>query len=316
MRRLTGTALAAAALAVVPAAVASGPNVPGLQGGGGIASARDGVRYVALPSTLSTVVTVARTSDGTVLRYASVPGSWAIPVVSTRGQTGGLSHDGRTLVLADAGPQTTPLRTQTRFTVVDTKTLATVDVVTLRGDFSYDALSPDARTLYLVEHVSSQDLTRYQVRAYDLPLGRLLPQAIADKRQAGWVMAGYPAGRVAGADGRWVYTLYRRSGGYPFVHALDSVGRVAVCIGLPWPLTQSQDALASGTMTLSDGGRRLVVRARTGRQFVVDTTTLRLVHAAPHRSSAALFGGIGGAIAIVAAIAFALGRRVAARRST
>ena len=56
----------------------------------------------------------------------------------------------------------------------------------------------------------------------------------ADKAQAGWVMEGSPMTRATSADGRWVYTLYSRPGGYPFVHALDTVNGVAHCIGLPW----------------------------------------------------------------------------------
>ena len=53
-------------------------------------------------------------------------------------------------------------------------------------------------------------------------------------------MDGYPLTRVTSADGRWVYTLYQNGGvgGYPFVHALDTVRGVAHCIGVP--LTQPE----------------------------------------------------------------------------
>ena len=48
-------------------------------------------------------------------------------------------------------------------------------------------------------------------------------------------MDGYPLTRVTSADGRWVYTLYQNGGvgGYPFIHALDTVRGVAHCIGVP-----------------------------------------------------------------------------------
>ena len=59
--------------------------------------------------------------------------------------------------------------------------------------------SPDGRWLYLIHHVVSTD-NRYQVKAYDLKAGRLLPGAIADKRQAGWLMTGYPVARVTSSD--------------------------------------------------------------------------------------------------------------------
>ena len=50
-----------------------------------------------------------------------------------------------------------------------------------------------------------------------------MPGRIADKTQKGWVMQGWPTARATTADGRWVYTLYSNPGGYPFVHALDTV---------------------------------------------------------------------------------------------
>ena len=33
-------------------------------------------------------------------------------------------------------------------------------------------------------------------------------------------------------DGRWEYTLYDGAGSHPFVHALDTVGRKALCLDL------------------------------------------------------------------------------------
>jgi hypothetical protein len=97
---------------------------------------------------------------------------------------------------------------------------------------------------------------------------------IADKRQQGWIMRGLPMKRLVSADGRWVYTLYRQDGGYPFVHALDAIDRSAVCIGIPWqgnqdPLGEARLVLAGGMLLISAGGR----------QFAIDTDTLNLVSA-------------------------------------
>ena len=105
-------------------------------------------------------------------------------------------------------------------------------MVALRGDFSFDALSPDGRLLYLIHYLSRRDPTRYEVRAYDVPAGRLLPAPIVDPREADERMRGLPITRVASADGRWHYTLYDGAGSHPFIHALDTVGRTAVCIDL------------------------------------------------------------------------------------
>ena len=62
----------------------------------------------------------------------------------------------------------------------------------LKGDFSFDALSPDARTMYLIRYLSPRDATRYEVRAYDLRRQRLLEKPIVDPREPGRRMDGWP----------------------------------------------------------------------------------------------------------------------------
>src|SRR5207237_2690765 len=90
---------------------------------------------------------------------------------------------------------------------------------------------------YLIQHSSADDLQRYTVRAYDLTAHQLVPGRIADKTQKSWVMQGFAVNRATTDDGRWVYTLYMNPGGYPFIHALNTVRGVAHCIGLPWTAT-------------------------------------------------------------------------------
>jgi hypothetical protein len=64
-----------------------------------------------------------RTRDGRVLRWTSIPGSVGVPVVAIDGSTGGLSRDGRTLVLASyAGIPSA--RTSTTFALVSTRSSA------------------------------------------------------------------------------------------------------------------------------------------------------------------------------------------------
>ena len=81
------------------------------------------------------------------------------------------------LVLVEP-PRYDGLRQQSRFAVLSTAKLARVSTLTLPGEFGFDAISPDRRILYVIQHASTQDLVRYVVRAYDLRAGRLLPQAI------------------------------------------------------------------------------------------------------------------------------------------
>ena len=114
------------------------------------------------------------------------------------------------------------------------------------------------------------------MRAYDLRAGKLLPRAIADKRQRGWVMSGMPITRATSADGRWVYTLYSGSDNYPFVHALDTCSRTAVCIGLPWQWTAAGPDIGSAELKLA--GDRLLVNGDHGfgTRFALDTRTFKV----------------------------------------
>ena len=161
-----------------------------------------------------------------------------------------------------------------RFAVLDTHSLKPRQTITLNGLWSFDALSPDARTLYLIQHVVRQNANanRYYVRAYDLVDRRLVKKIIFDARENWGLMSGTPVTRATASSGRWVYTLYTRPGGKPFVHALDAANRKAVCIDLPW--RGSQDRIWRMKLRLSPG--RLVVRQGSTRAAVIDTRTFRV----------------------------------------
>ena len=278
LRRLLCGVVAALTLAPVATADGGGPS-PGVnQGWDGVTASGLGVRYVTVTVGTDTSLEMIRKRDGRVVNFMPLTGTWGIPAVANDGSSGGLSTDGRTLVLADASAPNAPLRSQSSFLVVDTKRWRVAQPIFLNGDFAFDALSPHASKLYLIQHVSAVDLTRYIVRAYDLSTGRLLPGAIADRTQRGWVMQGYPVSRATTVDGRWAYTLYRNDGGYPFIHALDTVRGTAHCIGLPWNGTQ--DSIFNVRLSLGDGGQRLVAHWRNGTPiFTVNTQTFRLVRA-------------------------------------
>jgi hypothetical protein len=72
-----------------------------------------------------------------------------------------------------------------------------------------------------------------------------------------------------------VYTLYQNPGGFPFVHALDTVRGVAHCIGLPW--RGSQNGFYNLRVSLRDHDRTLAVHWLSGRPwFAVRTGTWRV----------------------------------------
>jgi hypothetical protein len=305
-------ALFIAVLVAAPVAAADGPMPFASQGGLGVAVPDGLTRIVAVGvgaagGPLSrTVLEVVETKDGSVRNWVELPGSWGAPVV-TYSQSGaeGLSADGKTLILGDVA-RSYP-RTTSWFLMVNAKTLQIKRTIELKGDFAYDALSPDGKTLYLINHVDSTNSQRYVVRAYDLAAGRLVPGRIADRTQKSWVMQGYPMARTTSADGRWVYTLYQNPGGYPFVHALDTKRGVAHCIGLPWK--GSQNGFYNLRLSLRSNDRTLAVHWLSGRPWLaVDTSTWKV--AQDHRTGLPWLGiGAGCAAALAAAAAFLLLRR-------
>jgi hypothetical protein len=304
-------------LCAAPAALAAGPDPGVMLGGLGVSGPGGKIRYVAVGGKGVTTVTAMRRS-GRVVRWATYRGGFGIPAVTFNGSTGGVSSDGSTLVLADShtGNGTYPLKKRSAFLIVNAKSLRVRARVALRGHYSFDALSPDGSRLYLIQHVSALKLTHYVVRAYDLDRNQLLAGRIADKSQRGWVMNGMPFARATSVGGRWVYTLYQNPGGYPFVHALDTVRGVAHCIGIPW--TGSQNALWKLRLSVRDSGRTLALRWRSGRPFLaVAVGSWRISHPSKHEAGfpwwiVAVCAG-GGAALVAGGLLVRGGRRRVAR---
>ncbi|HEY7603613.1 MAG TPA: hypothetical protein VH760_05065 [Gaiellaceae bacterium] len=266
-------------LAAAPAAAADGPSYL-MSGWTGVTAPGQSLRFVTLPGRSETVLAAVRRSTGRVIQWRSFRGTWGIPMVANDGTAGGLTRDGQMLVVADWQPSA-GLRTSSRFMLVNTRTFGVWRRITLRGDFSFDALSPGGGTLYLIEHVESSSTSSYRVRAFDIARKRLLSRVIADRRQSKWLMSGDPVTRTTSADGRWVYTLYDQPDGYPFVHALDTVARTAVCIGIPWH--GDGNILASTKLVLDPRADRLKLTTKRGRPlFNVDTRTFWVSRAARH----------------------------------
>jgi hypothetical protein len=263
---------------VAPGAVASAASGDGLPvpsgdaGIGGVADPASGSRYVTLSAGRQTVLARVLRNGGEVFSYRLLHGSYTIPAVAIDGSASGLSRDGRTLVLIR--PRNDFPQSRTKLMVLDARRFSINRRVTLRGDFSFDAISPDGRLMYLIEYLSPRDFTRYAVRAFDLRTGRLLAAQIVDPREPDERMGGLPITRMMSPDGRWAYTLYDGAGKAPFVHALDTVDRTAACIDL--------DALAGNKRLnalrfgLSSDRDRLFVNDRGRALAVIDTKTFRV----------------------------------------
>jgi hypothetical protein len=231
-------------------------------------------RYVTIPAGDRTLVARVATRGGRVLAFRLLSGTFTVPAVAYDGSASGLSANGRRLVLIE--PRTSFPRAQTTLAVVDTRHLRVERLVHLRGDFSFDAVSPNGRWAYLVNYTSPRDPTRYDVRALNMVTGRLDPQLVVDPRETGEKMRGNPITRTASRDGRWAYTLYDGAGGTPFVHALDTSTRTARCIDLGL-LTGRQD-LWRMRLSLSADGSTLAV----GKAAAIELASFRVVrsHAA------------------------------------
>jgi len=239
MRRLLLLSVVCAVLAAPAASGNGSPYSPGLAGWDGVVASNGAVRFVTLGAGGRTNVARIQVRTGRVLGSRLVRGQYGIPIVTYDGTTGGLSGDGRTLVVASYGPLpgTSGI---TRFLRLDARTLRPGRAIELEGSWSYDTISPDGTRVYLIEHLAAAPSPRYRVRVYDLAARRLLQQSVIDKAASDAIMRGEPATRATSADGRWAYTLYARQKHAPFIHALDTVQRRAYCIDLPLELGRSQ----------------------------------------------------------------------------
>jgi hypothetical protein len=257
-RRLGLYLVVLGAFVVVPGASAAFPGPYAVQGGEGVLSPDQSIRFVALKAGASTLVRANPMSDGAVTMSQTIPGAFGVPTLTVDGPGSGMFRDGSTFILQSMG-----LQSSTQFVLLRTADLSMRDQIELKGTFGFDALSPDGTMMYLIQHRTVQDIQHYIVRAYDLSAHKLLPGRIADKTQKSWVMQGWAVSRVESSNGRWAYTLYANPGGTPFIHALDTVKGVAHCVGVPWSAADpNQTEIFSAHLTLA--GTKLAVRYQGG----------------------------------------------------
>jgi hypothetical protein len=250
------------------ATAAGGPSVREDGGLRGIATPT-GFRYVAIQGQNRTVLArIDRQQRVAAVRFFR--GNFTIAGVAYDGATSGLSADGKTLVLI--GPRYGFPRARTSFLILALPGMFVRKAVTLRGDFSFDALSPDGLTLYFIQYLSRRDPTKYAVRAFDVGAGQLVRAPIVDRSEPDEEMRGMPISRVVSADGRWAYTLYDGGGGTPFVHALDTVGRDAHCIDLAG-LAGRNDLFA---LRLTTRGGDIAVVKGDRSLLLIDRSTFRV----------------------------------------
>ena len=310
MKRLL-TTLALALVAVPTAAAADGLPLAVDSSPSGVVDASGKWRFLAMPRQGRTAVMVQQVSSGDLIQSNLLRGDFVVPAVAYDGSASGLSANSHRLVLIQ--PRTRFPRPTTSFAVLDGRGLRVEQRLHLRGDFSFDALSPNGRLLYLIQYLSRRDPSQYHVRVYDLKERRLLPEPIVDPNEEPGEMYGFPITRAVSADGRWAYTLYDGQE-HPFIHALDTVERKAVCIDLD--ALHGARGLYDLRLEAGPGGRELSVVGASGPLAIVDTGTWRVSEPAPAPAASAddgppwaFIGGLAALLAAAGAIALSRSNR-------
>jgi hypothetical protein len=265
---LLGSVVAGLAV-LVGSAAGAGPSPGVIFGSPGVVSHDGKLRYLAMRASGGTLVEVVTTRGGIVRSSRFLKGAFGIPLVAYDGSTGGLSRNGRRLVVYEPSSGA-----KTRFVVLSPRTLRVQSRFTLNGDFGFDALSPDGSLMYLIQLKTPANGSgfAYDVRALNVDTGRLYPGAIVDRREPDEKMTGIPMTRVGSADGGWAYTLYSRSSGGAFVHALHTTAREAFCIDLSLGLPDGE----LGKVRMRVGKNALVLRLRGKTVAKIDTRTFRV----------------------------------------
>jgi hypothetical protein len=231
---------------------------------GGVPNADWTLLYAVAAVGARTRVDAIEVATGATLRSLTLDGQLVLPGIASGNLAGGLSGDGRTLVLV-ATPSDDEIRAFerdnrwiSRFVVLDTTFNKPARIIELDGNYSYDTLAPTGSFLYLIEHRPPVHPTEeYAVRAYNLGTNALLPNAVVDKASARQVMEGTPGEQVVAKSGEWVYTVYRNADYGPFVHALNVTNQYAMCIDLPKSGKEDGVAAQLWGLVLSPNGQTL-----------------------------------------------------------
>jgi hypothetical protein len=242
--KITLAGLVCALLLLPATAAADGLPVTGLDGSAGVVSPDGRYRTVSFTSGRNTVLARIHIGGGDVARFRTIPGRLSVPAVAYDLSMTGLSADGRTLALIQ--PRVRLPEPRTRLALLDAQRLLVRKRITLRGDFSLDAISPDGSKLYLIEYLALSrhgfDPTKYAVRSLDAQTGKLDAAPVVD-------------------------------------HALDTVGATARCIDLD-ALTTRNDIFQL-RLRLSGHGRQLRVVKDGQALSLVDTRDFRVSAARP-----------------------------------
>jgi YVTN family beta-propeller protein len=251
----------------------------------------DGSVHYALEGSAPTTLRWTDAKTGRAIIQLALPGAYAFANAVGPAPTG-FSPNGRWLVLVgDVGAKST-------FAVVDTSLVRLAAVAQVPGAFTYDAVSDDGTSLYLIEGITpeaARDLPGvsarygYRVRVYDVPAAKLSETLVVDVKLAAQttannaetrldgIMNGIYQSSVPSRDGRWNFSFYYNPSRGPFIHVLHLDSRSAFCI-LDLPLVSGGYEKRLGwSLALTPSGKTLyAVNGPLGLVSAIDATTLNV----------------------------------------
>ena len=184
--------------------------------------------------------------SGAILHTLPLARPYDVPQVAINGMPGGLSQNGRWLVLQTPGAP--------HLLVVDTSFSQRPVAVDLAGAFDFDGISNDGERLYLLQYLSAND---YEVRFYNVRGGFLDPAVVIDKFDPTEPMTGRRLATVSSTDGTWQFTVYARARKGAFIHALQMGSPISLCLELPGSGWDTDPSVFRWSLALSPDGTRL-----------------------------------------------------------
>jgi hypothetical protein len=175
------------------------------------------------------VLEVIDPRSGIVTRSMHLAGAYQIPPATLSGVPGGISQNGAWLVL-QAFDSTGTTVTGSHMLVVDTSLALKPTPINLPGDFTFDAVSNDGLSVYMIQHVGSAE---YYVRLYHVDSSTLDPAIIFDKSDGANAMTGLRLSGVPAPSGYMLFSVYARAHKSAFVHVLMLNAPIAFCVDLP-----------------------------------------------------------------------------------
>lgn len=228
---------------------------------------------------------------GAVLNQIRLPGAYQLPPATMSGVPGGLSPDGRWLVLETFDRSSSSSVRATHLIVVDTSYARKPQRIDLTGYFQFDAVNNEGTRVYLIEYVSD---SQYYVRFFNVGSGALDPTIVFDKSDGSAAMAGTRLSGIASRDGQWLYSVYVRPDKSAFIHALSLEDPIAFCIDLPGSGYSTNPDEVGWSLALNAPGTNLfAANGATGTvvEIFIDNgfpSTNRVAHLATGQASSAL----------------------------